>query len=77
MQKSLLSSEFQVWTSLVAFLAFLSWQVQTKGKTSPIPPNDPVNTKKIQEIGILYILAFYLAFATFIGLFQFFEVLEV
>ena len=60
----------------MAFLAFLTLELQTKGKTSLIPPNDPIDNKKIHEIGILYILAFYLAFATFIGLFQFFKVLK-
>ena len=55
----------------------LASELQTKGKTSLIPRNDPINTEKIQEIGISYILAFHLAFVTFIGLFQFFEVLEV
>ena len=72
MQKSLLSFEFQVWASLAAFLAFLTLELQTKRKTSLIPPNDPNDTKKIYKIGISYILAFHLAFATFIGLFQFF-----
>ena len=61
----------------MAFLAFLTLEFHTKGKTSLIPPNDPNDTKKIYKIGISYILAFHLAFATFIGLFQFFEVLEV
>ena len=53
-------------------MAFLTLELQTKGKTCLIPPNDPNDTKKIYKIGISYILAFHLAFATFIGLFQFF-----
>ena len=53
-------------------MAFLTLELHTKGKTCLIPPNDPNDTKKIYKIGISYILAFHLAFATFIGLFQFF-----
>ena len=56
----------------MAFLAFLTLELQTKEKTGLILPNDPNDTKKILKIGISYILAFHLTFATFIGLFQFF-----
>ena len=70
--KKLLLFEFQVWASVVAFLAFSTLKFQTNAKTSLKPSSKHIHAKKILKSDISLCLAFDLAFPTFIGLFHFF-----
>ena len=63
---------FQVWQSIVAFLALMAVEYQIKLKSSRLLPNEPNYIKKLWKFDFYKSLAFALAFMTFIGLFEFF-----